>query len=604
MAPRQNTFTRQNARPCGSNPLTGLVWLGLMMLFATPAFADGLKYETDLNGVEARSLKARFERSIPLLGKDRPEFETLGALRRRAETSLKDMRRILRSEGYYNGQVDYELRTTASPPVLVFRITQGPLFRINAYRVEYRDTHANGRPQSLEEAGLNPDGSPRGEDLSRLRTAFLGYLRSNGFPAARLVDHRVEANFDQGTAVAFLVYESGPRGVFGKTEWEGLDRTEVGFLNRFIPWQEGEMFDIVHLNAFRNALINTGLFTTITVEPGPVAADGRVPIRARVTERKPRTLGAGASYSTNIGAGGQVFWEHRNLLGRAERLNIRAEIAQITQSGSVNFRKPFAARRGAWFADLEGGREDNEAFEGLRVTTRLGLQRRFSPWWTASTALEAEYTAIEDTFGERDSTLAALPLRADYSDVNDILDPTRGSRLTLEATPAAGQSDGALFFTRFEATASTHVPIDQNDRFVLAFWSRAGAMIGPVTEEIPANRRFYAGGAGSVRGLGYQLIGPLDENNDPVGGRSVLEGGAEFRFRFLKSFGAVTFIEAGGVFDSGFPDFETDVLAGAGAGLRYYSPIGPLRLDVAAPLDRRTGIDDAFQLYISLGQAF
>jgi translocation and assembly module TamA len=131
-----------------------------------------------------------------------------------------------------------------------------------------------------------------------------------------------------------------------------------------------------------------------------------------------------------------------------------------------------------------------------------------------------------------------------------------------------------------------------------------GSALGVSREEIPADERFYAGGGGSVRGIPYQLAGPLDEDDDPLGGRSLLEVGAEIRYNFTESLGAVLFLDGGTVYSSAYPDFSEELLWGAGPGLRYYTPIGPLRLDVGVPLQPREGVDDLFQLYISIGQAF
>jgi len=121
--------------------------------------------------------------------------------------------------------------------------------------------------------------------------------------------------------------------------------------------------------------------------------------------------------------------------------------------------------------------------------------------------------------------------------------------------------------------------------------------------DVPADERFYAGGGGSIRGYSYQSVGPLS-GGDPVGGRSLLELSTELRLRLGERFGFVGFLDGGSAFGAAFPDFDEELLWGTGLGFRYFTAVGPLRLDFAVPLDRRHGIDDAFQVYISLGQAF
>jgi translocation and assembly module TamA len=138
---------------------------------------------------------------------------------------------------------------------------------------------------------------------------------------------------------------------------------------------------------------------------------------------------------------------------------------------------------------------------------------------------------------------------------------------------------------------------------VIAARAKLGSIAGADTDSVPASERFYAGGGGSIRGYGYQQVGPVDSNGDPTGGRSLFEVGLETRFRVWGPIGLVTFVEAGDVYESVYPAPFQSVLVGAGFGLRYFTAVGPIRVDLAFPLDRRPG-DDPFQFYVSIGQAF
>ena len=150
---------------------------------------------------------------------------------------------------------------------------------------------------------------------------------------------------------------------------------------------------------------------------------------------------------------------------------------------------------------------------------------------------------------------------------------------------------------------SQYFAFDEEGDYVLAGRGRAGMIIGEDRSDLPANKRFYSGGGESVRGYEYQKVGPLDEDGDPLGGRSVLEAGLEFRARVTESFGIVPFVEGGNVFEASDPE-DLDLLWAAGLGFRYYTAVGPLRFAFAVPLDKRDNVDDDFQIYLSLGQAF
>jgi translocation and assembly module TamA len=128
-------------------------------------------------------------------------------------------------------------------------------------------------------------------------------------------------------------------------------------------------------------------------------------------------------------------------------------------------------------------------------------------------------------------------------------------------------------------------------------------MSGAERDEIPADIRFYAGGGGSIRGYAYQSVGPT-QNNEPIGGRSLITMSAELRIKITEKMGLVAFVDGGSAFESAFPDFEETLQWGGGLGFRYFTAIGPLRLDVGIPINRRAGIDDSFQIYVSIGQAF
>jgi translocation and assembly module TamA len=173
----------------------------------------------------------------------------------------------------------------------------------------------------------------------------------------------------------------------------------------------------------------------------------------------------------------------------------------------------------------------------------------------------------------------------------------------VRATPFQDLSSTDLNFFRTRATLTHYQPVLAHPKLTLAGRLSLGSIHGAATGEIPADKRFYAGGGGSIRGYTYQTVGPLLDG-DPTGGRSVLEVSLESRIQIRKNLGLVLFLDGGNVYLDTMPDPEQDLLWGTGLGMRWVTPIGPLRLDVAFPLNRRAGIDDTFQVYVSIGQAF
>jgi translocation and assembly module TamA len=183
------------------------------------------------------------------------------------------------------------------------------------------------------------------------------------------------------------------------------------------------------------------------------------------------------------------------------------------------------------------------------------------------------------------------------------LDPKRGFRISAGITPYLGFGETARFLTVGKFQVSAYRAIDEGERFILAGRVSVGSIFGGSISDIPGNRRFFAGGGGSVRGYEYRSLGPRNAAGQPIGGRSMLEASLELRIRVTETIGIVPFVDVGTTFASSLPDLDSRLRVGAGLGLRYHTPIGPIRLDVATPLERKKG-EKPVALYISLGQAF
>ncbi|MEM9736106.1 MAG: BamA/TamA family outer membrane protein, partial [Pseudomonadota bacterium] len=184
------------------------------------------------------------------------------------------------------------------------------------------------------------------------------------------------------------------------------------------------------------------------------------------------------------------------------------------------------------------------------------------------------------------------------------LNPTEGARFRAEVTPFIGAFDSEFAgFLTLDTTGSAYFDLTDEGDYVLAGRARLGTILSDDLDTVPQTRRLYSGGGGSVRGYAQRFIGPLDVNDDPTGGRSVIELGGELRARLFGDLGGVIFVEAGQVDEEIFPAFSDGIQVAAGLGIRYFSPAGPIRVDVGFPVNGRDA-DDFFQLYISIGQAF
>lgn len=567
----------------------------------------GIAYTTDLTGVEDGDLRDLLTASMQLLAlQDRPP-PSLAALRRRAEDDSQRLRTALRSEGFYNATVELTIDERAQPAAVALAVATGPVYLLADYTIRYlgEPPPAVAQP-GLEALGLHIGMPARAPAIVAAESALTARLAAAGYPFAGVVDRRSVVNHDTTTMSVSLEVETGPAASFGATRFEGAEGVEDDYLRSVLEWEEGAPYDPEKVEETRAALAETGLFTSVRIAGAPeVGPDGRLPMIVHVTERSPRSIGFGASYSSSEGPRGDAFWEHRNFLSRNERLRFDLIGSEIEQSFAGEFRKPsFLRRKHTLIVDGELANRSTDAYDERSASVGLAVERPWREHLRLRAGPTFEYSQIDDDAGERTFQILGFAMGATHDDTDDPLNPTRGSRQDLSLTPYQAFGDDSFPFAKAVLGASAYYAIDEDARYVLAGRGRVGTLFGADTQQIPASKRFYAGGGGSVRGYEFQTVGPLDDENDPLGGRSLLEVSAELRVRVTETIGVVPFVDGGTAYDSALPDFDETLRWSAGLGLRYFTTIGPIRLDVAVPLNKREDVDDDFQFYISLGQAF
>jgi translocation and assembly module TamA len=490
-------------------------------------------------------------------------------------------------------------------------VRPGPQYTIGAVSVDYgASPDAASLPQGAQAAGLVLGAPALSSDILAAQERLLLAVKKDARPLAEVVDRRAVVNHLTRKMEVTYQLSAGPPAAFGDLNVSGLETVRESLLQRMIPWKKGDPYNEETLREFRSRLSKSRLFATLHLGPAStVSADGRVPIDLEVTEAAHRTIATGLSYATDKGPGATLRWEHRNLLGAGEKFRADVVGALYEQSLELSFRRPyFPDSRQSLIAGFRAAREDVSAYRGLLGEASLGIEREMGDHWRVSAALAGEYANLiwyGDGKGDdsQSHSLLGLPMTAERDDTDNLLDPTKGSRISFSLMPYAGLvgEEGTAFAT-LEATGSTYYQVVE-DRLILAGRARVASLVGADLNVIPPNHRLYAGGGGSVRGYGYQMIGPLGANGDPTGGRSAAEIGAEARIKVTDTIGVVPFIEGGLVTADPWPSLDEDVRWGAGLGLRYHTDFGPLRADFAVPLNPRSE-DDWFQVYFSLGQAF
>jgi translocation and assembly module TamA len=498
---------------------------------------------------------------------------------------------------------------------VVVGLEKGPLFHLRHVTL---DGHVPAA--AVNQFKLAPGDPAVAEPVLQARATLLNALQEEGYALAKVDPPvAVEVPAEHALDVSFHV-QPGARVDLGPIAITGLKRVNERYVRRRLLLHQGELFRPSKIEAARQDLASVGVFSGIKISAAKTLdAHGELPLRIDVSERKRHAVTVNIAYSTDLGGSAGVTWSDRNLLGNAEQLNLTGDITGLGGSASkgvgylakAQFLKPDFYHRDQTFEfDIEALKQSLDSYDQTALIAGPVLTRKLSKQWSVSLGLTGTQERILQEGVSRDYTLAALPItgRFDNTDTPTPLDdPLHGIRALLIANPTESLSGQSSTFVILQAQASTyfdlaHLGISKPGKTVLAFRGLVGSAQGASDFQLPPDQRFYGGGSATVRGYRYQSIGPQFADQNPIGGTSIDAATIELRQRIWGNIGAAVFVDAGQVSTRSAP-FGGRLEEGGGIGLRYYTPIGPLRVDIAVPINPEPG-GDSFELYLGLGQAF
>ena len=552
--------------------------------------------------------------------------DNVAQLSARARTDGNLLRRMLRIYGYYDGEVVQTIGAieaggdTSANPVVRFEIAPGPRYRFGV--IELGDLAATGSDYpALRSAFGIQTGDPLDNDrIVVSRITLDTALGESGYAFAKLGEPELVADHRREEGDLTLPVANGGRYRFGGVVSNLPDFLPGKHLATIARFETGDLYQRSQVEDLRKAIIATGLVSSVALTPRKTLAPqgevpGEVALDVAMTKAPLRTIAGAIGYDSGEGFRIEASWEHRNLFPPEGMLRVRGVAGTKEQLAGVTFRRNnFRGRDQVLTFDLYGNSVKRQAYVARTVAFSATFEKLttliFQKPWVWSAGLEAAASNEREGDVKGISTapqtyyVVALPLRAALDTSDDLLDPARGFRAALRVSPEVSFSAGhRTSYARIQADASTYLPLGK--AAVLAGRVRFGSIPGTAIADIAPSRRFYAGGGGSVRGFGYQEIGPRDALGLPSGGRSLSEFSIEARVRtglFGGSLSLVPFLDAGTVDDGITPQFR-GLRFGAGLGLRYQTGFGPIRLDVGTPIGRRPG-ESPVAVYVSLGQAF
>ncbi len=586
---------------------------------------EGIAYEIKWPSIDQELLEAlKTESSLVKLEKRPPSSQS--GLIKRAERDVDQFKKVLAAHGYFSGHVSFVIDNEVTPVLVKFKVNLGERYKISHITLL---AHDNVHIMENQTVTLTADvvGVHLGEyvNLAKIHAGkerIKKYFQHIGYPFVEVSDPEAVINHEKAELQIIYRLQTGLIARIADTKIEGLTHLSPDFVKNRVLWHSGQQYDQYQVDKTKRKLIETGLLATVTITPEKAltqengAKEEKIIMRIKTSEGAPRAFSAGARFSTAEGAGAHLGWDHNNLRGNGEHLGIALDPSKRESKAKIAYDIPdFLSPRQKWMNEVSAVREITRAYTGRTYNVGTRIQRPLNDYLGGSIGLMGEAGRIWREQTLYNTRLVGFPgeLKLDASD--DLLNPTRGVRADGRIIPYLGKLNKSQGMTVTQGNVSAYLPFMTNEigesRGVLAGFVKGGSIFIKSLDLIPPNKRFYAGGGGSIRAYDYQMLGPLDSQYIPLGGRSLAEVGAELRIKTTETIGFVTFFEGGSVSENKMPDFRgKNMLWGTGVGLRYYSAVGPIRLDLAFPLKRRRvvgsgkHIDAPFQFYISIGQAF
>ncbi|TNJ32723.1 autotransporter assembly complex protein TamA [Arenimonas terrae] len=580
------------------SPPARLLLVAALLLSAPAAWALELQ-AVEIRGLDDEEMRDNVSDALSLqrLNPNRRKSLSESRLSYLLRRAPREARAALEPFGYYDPEIRTEVQREGEQVTVQVTIAPG-----EPVRVRRRDLSLTG-PAEADSALMRrlERFRPRAEQpfhhgtYEDSKAAMDRALAERGYFDAEQAVHRVTVSRAERAADIELAWTSGERYRLGNASFKG-HQFRPGLLEKLVPWTPGQAYDQKELLALQKSLSELDYFSAIDITADPKAADAerRMPVKVALAPGKRSIYSAGVRYGTDTGLGLTFGLERRWVNNRGHKLRSLASLAQRRSDVTVQYRIPAFAWLDGWYTASASAREEeidginNQLFE--LVGSRSGRLGK----WNLTAAMNFRRERFEDAetgFDYAYSTLVYPSLWAQWSEADDLLYPRRALGLTLELRGGNTALGSDIDFLQMRAEGRWIRGFGRRNRLLLR--AEAGTTISGEFPDFPPSLRFYAGGDRSVRGYGYKEIGQYIE--DPTGRRYVFGGkhlavfSAEFERMFTREWGGAVFVDAGDAFDE---TFEAEV--GVGVGLRWRSPVGPVRLDVAH------GFGDAAQQSVRL----
>jgi translocation and assembly module TamA len=584
-------------------------------------FAAGISYDVEFHGVHNPTALKTIKSVSQLVTLKKHSPVSVNALRYRAESDVPNILKALHAYGYYEATVDLRFHEYAGEMRVAVHIYPGPIYKIEEYAIrlfekspelpalftqENREEETSLCPRvELETIGIVLGKPALAKKILDAELKLMEVLAECGYPLAHIERRTILVDGETKGVRTHIDIITGPLSHFGPVTIQGLRETKARFIKQKIAWKEGQIYDARSVEETQKNLIDSGLFrSALVTHEEEVDEEALLPMKIEVTESKHKSISVGASYQTVFGPGITFGWENRNLGGMGRKLSLQGDITKISHAGTATLLVPNFRRVGQDFvSQAVAMRESITAYVQRSYNVVSRVERKIGERIRISGGARVERLFVTESVANGEFSLLEVPLYCRWSTANDLLNPTTGATLQYRAIPAVHLNQGADPYFIQELSCSHYYPFDQNHAVTFAEQVTLGIILSNHLGAVPIPKRFLGGSEEDLRGYRYKTVSPLI-GDKPEGGRSAIYYTAELRFRVSQTIGLVPFFDLGNVYTTQLPKCTGRWFKSVGLGVRYFSFIGPLRLDIGFPLDRRKKLDSVYRLLVSIGQIF
>lgn len=562
-------------------------------------------YEVRFEGKMPQEVLQQLEKASDLINLKNSPPATQQGLRHRADLDTDKFIKVLHSHAYYNAHIQFQFDFNRNDPLVTVSIDTGSVYPIANFSVVFCEENTFPKHLiDLQDLGITIGNPALPKTIYEAEDRLLDILALNGYPMAEIQEREVLADQTLNSAFIILHVNSGPAAYFGNITICGNKRVKQEVIKKKISWKNGSIYDPEAINFTQSALEASGLFSCISITPSEKLDECQsLPIQIEVVEAKHRSIGAGLTYNTQLGPGFTAEWEHRNIRGLGEKLTLEADVWQIAQNVRALYVQPdYLCPRQDLLWLLEYQHERTKGFTESSFSLSRSIEKQISLSTRISYGIM--YKKLYDTRSAKNGKfdLLKLPMLIRWSNADSLLDPTTGHTVNFKLVPSFQIFNPQFAYCINTLSATSYYPL--TEKYILAAKATFGSIWGSGRRNIPGSERFYEGSENAMRGYRYLTVSPLNDDNKPIGGRSMMLYTLELRARASECFGWVIFYDFGNVYKAILPNFKERILHSIGYGIRYHTPVGPLRLDIAFPLKVRRHLDRHFEFYLSIGQAF